>query len=468
MDTLKSINRVLRRPRALLVGPAALMMLAAYTSGALNLGAREASPRAIAIQPDGKIVLAGTAGVGKVFSFALARYTPDGVLDPAFGNGGRITTWFRGTPTTARYEAGSWVRSIFIQPDGKLVAGGVASMGGGWTVNPFLYGLARYNSDGTLDAGFGKGGTVTTDLGWVNWVVPSFALQADGKLILVGDASVDHGKLGASALVRYLANGDLDPEFGEGGKILAFRGTPNAGSPRAVIIQPDHKIVVAGRSGLEGKEAFGLARYLPNGSLDDTFGHNGAAVAAVSVGAKSGMMPALQGRGPFALVLQPDGKLIVAGASDAIQGRIEFAVIRFLPDGSPDTGFGINGAATMDFGDDSPAYALVLQPDGRIIVAGAAGSGEFQQGRFALARFLSDGKPDLSFGTGGRIVSNFGQRGIQALGLLADGKLVAAGPLEINHVMQFGLARYLSDGELDSSFGVNGLVTTEFPAPAMH
>jgi uncharacterized delta-60 repeat protein len=125
------------------------------------------------------------------------------------------------------------------------------------------------------------------------------------------------------------------------------------------------------------------------------------------------------------VIVQHDQRIIVAGASDAIQGRIEFAVMRFLPDGSPDTGFGINGAATTDFGDDSPAYALVLQPDGRIIVAGAAGTGEFPQGRFALARYLPDGKLDSSFGIGGRVVSDFGQRGVQALGLLADGKLVA-------------------------------------------
>jgi uncharacterized delta-60 repeat protein len=484
---------------ALLAAIGALCAVVACTTGPINTGKHQASPRGIAVQADGKIVVAGTSAIGDIYRFAVVRYLPDGAPDPAFGHAGVVTTWFKGTPNTTSVATGSWARSVAIQADGKVVIAGVASMGGGWTLNPFLYGLARYNGDGSLDPGFGQAGTVTTNLGWISSLapLPSMAMQTDGRFVLAADASVDHAKKYAYALARYLDNGALDPAFGNNGEVIESGETAKISFPRAVAVLPDNKIVVAGFTIVDGRDAFVLVRYLPDGTMDHTFGDDGTAAASVAIGERSPdaapetSTPGRSARGPFALAIAPDGKLVVAGASSAVNYRpnacddprlvsdynekcywrprpssVGFAVMRFLSNGLPDPLFGVSGAVTTDFGDVSVAFAVAVQPDGKIVAAGTTGRGEFTSGRFAVARYLPDGKLDSSFGSKGRVVSDFGDRGIQAVALQPDGKLLAAGPVDVNHRLQFGLVRYLMDGTLDPSFGVNGLSTTVVEAPS--
>jgi len=197
----------------------------------------------VALQPDGKIVVAGYAGG----DFALARYNSDGALDTSFGSGGKVTTDFGGS-----YHPDGF--SVALQPDGKIVVAGYA--GGDFA-------LARYNSDGALDTSFGSGGKVTTDFGGSD-AGYSVALQPDGKIVVAGYAGLDF------ALARYNSDGALDTSFGTGGKVTTdFSGGRDVGY--SVALQPDGKIVVAGYAGVD----FALARYNSDGALDTSFGSGG-------------------------------------------------------------------------------------------------------------------------------------------------------------------------------------------------
>jgi uncharacterized delta-60 repeat protein len=295
---------------------------------------------ALVLQPDGKLVAAGSAGPAGAADFALARYLPDGRPDPTFGMGGRVTTDFGASVDEAF--------ALVLQPDGKLVTAGLSVDGG-----TFDGALARYLPDGRLDPTFGTGGKVTTDLGG-DERFSALVLQPDGKLVAAG-----------TVLARYLPDGQLDPSFGTGGTV-----TPGGA---ALILQPDGKLVVAGSAGAFGDTNFLLMRYLPDGRLDPTFGMGGTVTTDFGRFALA-----------FALVLQPDGKLVAAGEGD-------FALARYLPDGQLDPSFGTGGMVTTDVG--GLPFALVLQPDGTLVAAGFAGGYNF-----GLVRYLPDGSLDATFG----------------------------------------------------------------------
>jgi len=358
------------------------------------------------LQPDGKIVAAGTAHN----DFALARYLPDGSLDPTFGIGGKVTTNF-GTGDNVTAIAGGLVR----QSDGKLVAAG--TFGNEFEFLDFA--LARYLPTGELDPTFGDAGKVITDFGGLDGA-GALILQPDGKLVAAGvsDSNI--------ALARYLPDGSLDPDFGVGGKVTVPFGQPFGVTD--LVLQPDGKLVTAGSS--DGN--FALTRHLPNGDLDPSFGIGGFVTTD------------FQGLA-FAIVLQPDGKLVVAGFS-SVAGTQDFALARYLADGSPDVGFGTNGRVTTDFsGGGDTANALILQPDGKLVAAGSS----HRPGAlidFALARYLPGGSLDSTFGIDGKVTTSFGGAGstdtANALVLQPDGKLVAVGAAEPAGPADFALARY--------------------------
>ena len=207
--------------------------------------------------------------------------------------------------------------------------------------------------------------------------------------------------------------GSLDPTFGNGGKVLTDLGV-GAGVPSDAVLQPNGDIVVSG--------GFGVARYLPTGKLDTTFGTGGLASTGF-VGGESGT----------GVALQPDGKIIWVGSqgnpSFPAGGTFSFAVARFNANGTLDTSFGTGGQASVEFfappmqGAQEFAGAVLVQPDGKILVAGSARQGQirFAPIQGALARFNANGTLDTSFGTGGKILSSSG--GITALGLDAAGNI---------------------------------------------
>lgn len=408
-----------------------------------DLGGNEAA-QSVALQPDGKIVVAGSITTERgVIRLALLRYNPDGSLDDggpndstpgdSFGSGGKVFT-----------DTDFRAQDVVLQPDGRIViAGSFNSAGsGGFVLN---FALLRYNPDGRLDDGgpsdstpgdrFGSGGMVVTDFGRPpanRDIAEDLVLQPDGKIVAAGISD----RPGGSAdfvLVRYHPDGNLDSAFGVDGRVVTvFAGL---GFATSVVLQADGKIVVAGFGG----PGFGgggplsglLARYKPDGSLDSGFGADGKVVADVGVINDA--------------VLQFDGKIVVAGF-----GPGDFALARFAPDGSLDSGFGIGGKVITDFGGDDGARSVFLQPDGKIVAAGYTGREGFGL-RFALARYSTNGSLDTSFNLDGKVVTDFDgsaaddPRNISAnlLGtaLQFDGKIVVAGGIDGN----IALARYKGD-----------------------
>src|SRR5215471_5387552 len=297
-------------------------------------------------------------------------------------------------------------------------------------------------ADGDLDTTFGSGGIVITDFGGDD-VATSVALQSDGKIVAAGRTLV--GGVSSFALGRYNSDGSLDTTFGTGGKVT----TDSLGDAFALSIRSDGKIVVAGGR-TQSPSNFALARYNSDGSLDSTFGSGGK----VERTDFSGLF--------VALVLQPDGKIVVAGGKNG-----DFVLVRYNGDGSLDTTFGSGGTLTTDFsGRDDEAYALAIQSDGKIVAAGrtTTTSGSVMSD-FALARYNSDGSLDASFGTGGKVTTAFPSPfpgAAYSMALEPDGKIVAAGGgLDVESGIR--LARYNSDGSLDITFGVGGKVGLSDP-----
>ena len=380
----------------------------------------QAGANALALQ-DGKLVAAGFGWNGSTVDFALARYRQDGTLDRTFGTGGRVTTDF---------GAGAQAAALVVQADGKLVAAGTVSNDTGGD-----FALARYRRDGTLDPTFGTGGKVTIDFAGGADAAAALVVQADGKLVVAGSATV--GTFGNFALARLRPNGTLDPTFGTGGIVIVDIGG-SFDQINALVVQDD-RVAAAGFTFADDFASgnFALARFRPNGTLDPTFGSGGKVLTDVA--------------GDFdeadALVLQ-DGKLI-AGGTSFIGANSDFALARYRPDGTLDPTFGTGGTVTTDivdvFGSADQINALVVR-DGRLVAAGSAftGAGSDSDFDFALARYRLDGTLDPTFGAGGKVTTDFSRGEDRAEGLVAQGdRLVAAGStIGASAGQRFALARY--------------------------
>ena len=306
---------------------------------------------------DGKIVAVGRAG-GRGGRFALARYNTNGTLDSTFGGDGKVITDFS--------RGDDLAFGVAIQADGKIVAAGRAGGGGG------RFAVARYNSNGTLDTTFGGDGKVITNFTRSEDRADMVAIHADGKIVAAGCAAVGGG--GRFALTRYNANGSLDTGFGGDGKVTT-NFTRGFDGSFAIAVQPaDQRLVVAG----EANGAIGLARYLPSGALDTTFGVGGK----VRTNFTSGLDYADD------VELQGDGKIVLGGSANFFRRSAKFALARYGTNGTLDSSFSGDGKVLTDFtrGRDG-AFNIALQPaDGNIVAAGfAAGFGV----RFALARYLA-------------------------------------------------------------------------------
>jgi len=404
--------------------------------------------------------------------------TGEGELDPTFGGGdGRVHDNFGELYFNQ-------ANAVVVQQDGKIVIVAEAH----FRELGFDFGLARYNPDGSLDPTFGAGGKVVTNIHLANDVPHALLLQPDGKLVAAGQTTSDAAGIVTSefALVRYNPDGSLDQTFGGGDGIVVTDFNGGGDVAYGVALQADGKIVAAGTSGQgETGANFAAARYNPDGSLDDTFGDPGTGVRSGRVVTDFVAWDDI-GRG---LALQADGKIVVAGHTQTPSThKYDFALVRYLADGRLDATFDGDGRVTTrffeeDYVDDERAYAVRVQPDGKIVAAGfARDANETQPATrsddFALARYNPDGSLDQTFGAGGRVWTNiFIQEGgvnnaglaskdrAHALLLQPDGKLVAggfAGCCSNDGTEDFALARYHTDGSLDTSFGGDGIAHTDF------
>jgi uncharacterized delta-60 repeat protein len=347
---------------------------------------------ALAIQEDGKIVVTGAVYTSMGSNdFAVARYQPDGRLDPAFGTGGRVTI-----DLSRDYDE---AYALAIQADGKLVVGGLSVSG---------ISLLRYNPDGSLDSSFASTMRSAVSTGTGMTAVHALALQPDGKIVAGGTAE------GSFWVARYTAEGGLDPSFGTGGTVITRFGISEAESSTAydLALQSDGRIVGAGIAYDERDFGFAVVRYTPDGSLDTGLGTGGKVVTAVGVRSDEAhpFGPLYTHKGSCRLcrvALQPDGKIVVAGSA-LVGGTFDFAVVRYNPDGSLDKSFGTEGIVITAIGDGNDrAYALALQPDGKVVVAGGARI-RARETNFALVRYNPDGSLDSSFGKEGKVTTRIG------------------------------------------------------------
>jgi len=299
---------------------------------------------------------------------------------------------------------------------------------------------------GRLDPSFGNGGKVTTLIAGASSVVTALAIQPDGKLVAAGY----HGdfRAGDFVLVRYAVDGSLDPTFGTDG-VVTTPITPGVDQAHAVVVQPDEKLVAAGFSGGFPASEFAVVRYAPDGRLDATFGSGGVATTAIGTSAEA-----------HGAVLQPDGKVVVAGETDT-----RIALVRYDVDGTPDATFGSGGIVTTAAGASAAAAALVRQPDGKLIVAGTRETETIDRD-VLLVRYDVDGTPDAGFGSGGVVTTSIRRPDdAMALALQPDGKLVAGGRSSDEATgYDFVLVRYRPDGSVDASFGSGGVVLTSVGA----
>lgn len=317
---------------------------------------------------------------------------------------------------------------------------------------------------GDLDSTFGAGGTLTTDLRRSSDLANAVAIQTDGKLVVVGQTYQNNDFSGEDfGVARYNADGTLDRTFGSRGRVKTdFPGL--AAVPSSVVVQPDGKIVVAGGAFFLFTFAgnFEIVRYNRNGSLDTSFG-NGGIVTTVFPGG---------GSYAFSLALQPDGKIVAAGTvfvnfDPGEMSDTDFGLARYNPDGTLDTTFGSGGLVTTDFvGKEDDAFSVLIQPDGKIVAVGSANDpAKFYD--FAVARYLSNGTIDTSFGIGGKVTTDFRNGGFDrahSAAIQADGSIVAAGfAIGLTGLSEnFAVARYTSSGVLDSTFASGGKTQIDF------
>ncbi len=408
-----------------------------------------AADNAIAIQSDGKIIVGGLIALSTGGSeAALIRLNTNGTLDTSFGNGGIAASNFQ-------IADGAIVFGIAIQPNGQIVAaaeGGFLDEGS----------VGRFNADGSIDTTFGNQGFATSNsINSAPGATNAMALQPNGSILVTGG-----GFMG-----RYTSTGQVDTTFGNNGVAIL-----NSLVVTGMALQSDGKILVTTGSGMEtlittapalpSGIAGSISRYNTNGTLDTDFGVSGQAACVASAAS---------------IAIQSNGKIVVAGTITSgladylyngrmyINNQTGFGVVRYNPNGSIDTtfnpgiGIGVGGGVITGFGSSFPysgAFALAIQSNGEIVVAGVAGDASFNayvpptqlaSASLALARYTTTGQLDTSFGTNGTVITTVGQTNISfvsALAIQSDGKIVAAGnsaiPQRDDVINNFAVARYLA------------------------
>jgi uncharacterized delta-60 repeat protein len=370
-----------------------------------------------------------------------------GDLDPSFGDGGRVITHFGGV---------SFAYSVAIDTYGKIVvAGQYKDTRRDPVTNQFNwpdFALARYNPDGTADAGFGTGGVVTTDFDGSEDVASKVVVQPDGKILVAGWA-IDVARAGYDfGLARYNNDGSLDQSFGSGGKVTTNFGSTSTNLGYGLTVDADGKILVAGwTASPDGASDFGLARYCPTGALDAAFGNGGKVITDFS------------GNDDYArgVLVQDDGRIVVGGYTGPRSGTSSrggsFALARYETDGMLDDSFGTAGRVITPFADGAEQIRnIALLPGGKILAQGAD----------YLAQYNSSGQLDPYFGTNGIVNTEATGHGGDRNGLFVDGsgRIVVTGTTASLTGQYFAwiIGRYTSAGALDPGFGTGGESVIQF------
>ena len=345
-------------------GPSDDFVLARYTArGALDtafdgdgkvttdFGGRSDGADDVAIQPDGKIVAAGSGFPAPVrpLDFALARYNRDGSLDGTFGDGGKVLTTFEPNSIDG-------ANAVVIQPDGKIVAAGSTRSG---PTREFA--VARYLPNGSLDGTFDGDGLVVTPIS--SGIAFDLAVQRDGKLVAAGWSNPGGFDI---AMVRYNVDGSLDSSFDGDGMVVASSFRPASTYASHVLVQSDGKILTGGA---------GLARFNSDGTVDRSFGAGGRAVTDMGLPTP---------------ILQPDRKILAAGSTSSPGNFSDFAVVRLTAAGRIDPTYGRGGRVVTNFRTQDDATDASLLPNGKLVVSGYTSQVPFgAPADFAVARYVA-------------------------------------------------------------------------------
>lgn len=397
--------------------------------------------RGVVVQADGKIVVAGSTNDDGAQLIALTRYQTGGSLDPTFGTGGIVKSDISfGASQSQGY-------AVALQSDGKIVVAGSSGS---------YFAVARYTTSGALDATFGTGGVVTTtDFGFLNNYgnggAYAVAVQSDGKIVAAGQYQPFNGKY-VFVVARYNANGSLDTTFNTSGFTGAFNGSGTC-QARGMAIQSDGAIVVVGTGwdGIAGHtDDFFVTRFTSAGKLDSTFNSSGI-VSTDLLGSDQAL----------AVAIQSNGAIVVTGRTH--QGAAyDTALVRYTPAGALDLSFNGTGKVITSAGPgDDAATCVRIQSDGRILAGGSAINTITSEINFALLRFGPNGAPDTSFGVGGKVLTAFGSghHQAQAMTLQTDGKIILAGSTGYSS-FDFGIARYLDGSQVATTLPATNVTSS--------
>lgn len=388
-------------------------------------------------------------------AIAAKRYVEGGTLDTGF-SGGAVATKI--VPSEFEYAL-----AVARQTDGKIIAAGHSVLAGQGVIA-----LVRYNADGSLDsANFGTNGIVLTAVPSVNAVGTAVVVQGDGKILVAGSTFDPSTGTAGIVLARYAAtNGSLDTAGFAGGKgfVSAPIGPGTSVDNASLALQVDRSIVVAGATSAGD---FVLRRYDSTGVLDLNFGTNGTGGTTTTHVGASAMSPAI--------ALQSGGKIVAAGASGSLASPpMDAVLVRYNTNGTLDTSFGSAGTGMVftDIGSSNNfANAVAVQtPGDKIVVAGhafvdfAADTSDI-----ALLRYNADGTPDAGFGTNGAVVTNLGafdNAFSVALYPDPDNRIVVSGNTGSGIAISTAVLRFTPAGALDTTFGTGGIVTTSPTGPS--
>jgi len=377
----------------------------------------------IAVQPDGKIIVGGQSYIQGDYDFVLIRYNTDGSLDNSFSDDGKASVNFG-----VAYD--DYAMAMALEDDGKITLAGYSDLN---TVNTSVC-LARLLPDGTLDQSFGINGKVFTDAGTDTDAGVGIAVNAEGKYAVCGQAQFND-----YFIILYNNDGSLDATFGNNGILYVQGLSGNVYTIEDIAFQQNGKIVIGGTNGQNGYYNFFAARYNIDGTLDNTFSVNG--MVDTDFNTTSDWASTIE--------ISADGKILLAGFNFASGSENDIAVVRYNSDGTLDQSFNGSGKRSIDLGYDENINAMVLQPDGKILLGGENYNSTNSEKYFLLLRLNSDGSLDNSFGTNGVTYTTFinsTYHSLNDMALQPDLKIVVTGIVgtDLSAQKDIGTARYLS------------------------
>ncbi|TQV74973.1 hypothetical protein FLL45_08500 [Aliikangiella marina] len=398
-----------------------------------NLSANDAA-FSIVQQSDGKLVVAGQT-LNTSFDFLVVRYNTDGSLDTSFDTDGAAEIDVSGGIDFAN--------SVIQQTDGKLI---IAGDGGD------DFAAVRLNTDGSLDTTFDGDGIYTLDIGSASNFAQEAMLLSNGQIILAGYTESEGNGYGDAAVIRLNSDGSLDTSYGTNGIAVAFVNDDSQFYPSAALLDGEDKVLMSGTWDADAEISIALVRFNADGSMDSSFDTDGMLVTNISN----------QEDDIWDLALQADGKIIGTGnVYDATKAEVDFAVFRYNSNGSLDSTFSDDGYHVIAAGSVySEGSALFENANNQITVAGVIRNNTNTD--VALIRFNEDGSLDSQLDGDGLAISSFSnsQDTPEVLVQLSSGQIIMAGSVAISGEHEFAMTRLHSDGGVDESFGVQGTVTT--------